>query len=93
MTAARHFRKNDDNNHSQSPFVYAVWRSAEAEDANLSNIELPGTDGGTPNRIRWVPKLNRVTGLTDGQTILCIKQPYIIIGIVVGDITLAEEDD
>lgn len=90
MTAARKFRHGNENNRNSTEFVYAIWRSAEVEDGNLSRVEIPGTEGETPNHVRWVPKLQHVTGFVDGDTVLCVKRPYIIIGIVVGDIELAE---
>ncbi len=68
--------------------VYGTWVAAEASDANLSQVSLSG-DGGTA---RFVPKGAHVTGLSAGQTVLCIKGPSVpltIIARTVGDITLA----
>lgn len=73
-----------------SPFIYATFIEAEAVDANLSIIQQ--TDG---SEARFVPKGAHVTGLTEGDTILCIKGkgvPLTILMKVVGDITLAAID-
>lgn len=90
MALGKKTRSGSEDNRNSSEYTHAIWRSTEAEDPNLSNIEIPGTEGATPNRVRWVPKLQHVTGLTNGDTVLCLKHPYIIIGIIVGDIELAE---
>jgi hypothetical protein len=74
-------------------FAYGIYRGAEAEDPNLSKVEIPGTEGSEVDRVRWVPKLRHVTGLSNGDTVLCTKSPYVIIGVVVGDVTLAEVPD
>lgn len=73
----------------ENPFVRAVWVSAETEDANLSQVRVPwvGDVDGT-DLVRWVPKASHVTGLTAGQTVICIRNPLTIIGIQVGDISL-----
>jgi hypothetical protein len=67
-------------------FLQGVWNGAEAEDANLSNITIEGLP------VRWAPKLEHVTGLAAGDKILCVHGPALpvtIIGILVGDITVA----
>lgn len=71
-----------------SPFVYATFVAVEAADADLSKVTLSGS----ATVARFVPKLSHVTGLSAGQTLLCIKSkgvPLTIIGRVVGDISLA----
>lgn len=67
--------------------VDATFIQAESVDANLSEIEILG------ERIRFVPKLEHVTGLTTGMTVVCNRRtketPLTIVGIRSGDITLA----
>lgn len=71
---------------------HAQWVSAEGTDANLSVIatgipsEITGTD-----QIRFVPKLSGVSP-SAGDTVVCLRDPVIIIGVLVGDITLAEDN-
>lgn len=71
-------------------FIEAVFVSAEAADANLSIIdtnlfnEVTGT-----SQVRFVPKLTHVTGLTTSSTLLVSTNPFCIIGIKHGNITLA----
>lgn len=71
-------------------YFTARWVSAEAADGNLSILdtgtvsEITGT-----SQMRWIPKLSSVTGLTSTSTVLCTANPVVIIGIIVGDITLA----
>lgn len=71
-----------------SPFLYATYVGPETEDANLSKVTLPGG----VKQARYVPKLEHVTGLVSGQTLMCVKgkgTPLTIIGRVTGNITLA----
>lgn len=70
--------------------VYGTWLSAEAVDANLSQVALTNN----PDPARWVPKGAHVTGLVAGDTILMIHGgniPLTILMKVVGNITLALE--
>lgn len=70
--------------------IVATYVSAEAVDANLSVLrlgvvsEITGTD-----EIRFVPKYASVTGLSPGQTVYCWTNPFIIVGIPQGDVSLA----
>ena len=70
--------------------ITATYVSAEAVDGNLSVLRLPvvseitGTD-----EVRFVPKYAHVTGLTAGTRVYCWTNPFIIIGIPEGDVTLA----
>lgn len=69
-------------------YIYARWNGSESVDANLSSV----TPTGSTEAVRYCPKLSHVTGLTAGDTVLCIKDrgiPLTIIGRPVGDITLA----
>jgi ethanolamine utilization protein EutA (predicted chaperonin) len=73
---------------TESYFRKGVFTAAESVDANLSKVILTGDTAES----RYVPKLASVTGLSSGDTVLCIKSPatgLIIIGVVVGDVTLA----
>lgn len=63
-----------------------TWLGAEAEDANLSKVEIEGIT------VRWAQKLEHVTGLTVNDQVLCLKgpsTPVTIIGVIVGDIRVA----
>lgn len=68
---------------------FATWVQAESVDSNLSIIDV-----GEPNeiyntsQIRFIPKLSGVSP-TAGQTVICLRNPVIILGVVVGDVTLA----
>lgn len=71
-----------------SPFIYASFVAAETVDPDLSEVQL--ADGSSS---RFVPKGEHVSGLTIGDTLLCVKGkgvPLTIMMKVVGDITLAE---
>lgn len=71
-----------------SPYFYGTFVATEAADANLSKITVAGNAA----EFRFVPRLAHVTGLTAGETVLCVKGkgvPLTIIGRVVGDISLA----
>lgn len=71
-----------------SPFFFAKFVSTDPADANLSVIEVPYTNGLTgTNQIRYVPKINSTGTPSTGQTVLCSSNPFIIIGVVVGDIS------
>lgn len=76
---------------SKRPIFYARWLGTEAVDANLSQIYVAGAGFSEADAtIRFVPKLAHVTGLSTSSTVLCLGSPLCIIGVVVGDITLAE---
>jgi len=62
--------------------LFGTFQNAET-DANLSSILIQGA------AVRWVRKLEHVTGLTTGDAILLLqdKKSLTIIGVVVGDIT------
>lgn len=76
---------------SRKPIFYAKWVAAESVDANLSQIYVAGAGFDASDEIfRFVPKLAHVTGLSTSSTVLCLGSPLCIIGVVVGDITLAE---
>jgi len=72
---------------SQAPyFTTGVFLGAETEDSNLSQVSVSG------NIVRFVPKLSNVT-LSPGDTVLMVRAPgipLIIIGVMVGNITVAE---
>lgn len=66
--------------------LQGTWLGAEAEDANLSQIEIEA------QLVRWARKAEHITGLSVGDQVLCIKAPglpVMIIAVIVGDITLA----
>lgn len=68
-------------------FLQGTWQGAEAEDANLSSIDIEGIT------VRWARKLEHVTGLAVGDQVICIKGPGVpvtIVGVIIGDITKAE---
>lgn len=75
----------------KNQYTYATWVAAESVDADLSIIdtgdvsEITGT-----SEVRFVPRGAHVSGLTAGATILCTKNPWVIVAVVKGDITLAE---
>lgn len=72
-------------------FVYGIWVSAEAVDANLSQVVIPGGNlDGSDLTHRFVPKGAHVTGLTTSSTVLCAGNPLCIIARVQGDISLAD---
>ena len=67
--------------------LQGTWLNAESEDANLSRIEVEGIE------LRWVRKLEHVTGLSLDNQVLCLHGPGVpvtIIGVTIGDITLAD---
>jgi hypothetical protein len=67
--------------------LHGTWLAAEAEDANLSKIDIEGIE------VRWAQKCEHVTGLTENDQVLCLKgpgTPVTIIGVVTGDIRLAQ---
>jgi hypothetical protein len=68
-------------------YLHATFLATET-DATLSRILLTGDI----EEARWVRKLAHVTGLTAGDTVLCVKgptTPLTIIGKISGDITQA----
>jgi len=74
----------------RAPMYYGVWIAAESIDANLSQVRVPGAaPDGASATVRFMPKLAHVTGLTTSSTVLCLGSPLCIIGILVGDISLA----
>lgn len=71
---------------SSDRILHGTWLGAESEDANLSKVEIEGIT------VRWAQKLEHVTGLAANDQVLCLKgpgTPVTIIGVVVGDITVA----
>ena len=63
------------------------WLAAEAEDSDLSQIDIEGII------VRWAPKSEHVTGLVAGDQVICLKGPGLpvtIIGVRVGDIRVAD---
>lgn len=71
-------------------FTYGVWVAAEAVDADLSQVRIPGGNfDGSDTILRFVPKGEHVTGLTTSSTVLCAGSPLCIIAKVTGDISLA----
>jgi hypothetical protein len=69
---------------------FATWVQAESVDSDLSIIDV-----GEPNeiyntsQIRFIPKISGVSP-SAGQTVICLRNPVIILGVIVGDVTLAE---
>lgn len=70
--------------------TYGTYQSANTLDSNLSVVTIgAGPYSSTSNSIR---KLSHVTGLTAGNTVMMVSDantPLTIIGVVVGNITLA----
>lgn len=67
-----------------------VWQSAEDVDVDLSIVNVEGENW------RWVQKVAHVTGLSLGDGVLIHKAPgfpAIIMGIIVGNSTLADFGD
>lgn len=70
-------------------YYYGQWNGSEDIDANLSNVRLTMAAEDS----RFVPKLKHVVGLSAGDTVMCTaggQAPLTIIGVVVGDVALAE---
>lgn len=66
-------------------FYYGIWQGTESVDADLSQVLFDTV------LITGVRKIVSVTGLSAGDTVLCVRgpaTPMTIIGIVAGDITL-----
>ena len=69
--------------------LQGTWLNAEAEDADLSSLLIVGLS------VRWARKADHVTGLSAGDQVLCLHGPGLpvtIIGVVVGDITVANSN-
>lgn len=67
---------------------YGVFRSVSTSDANLSVVGM----GNPEVTSDWIRKLEHVTGLANGDTVMMISSsstPLTIIGVVVGNVTLA----
>lgn len=64
------------------------WNSAEAEDANLSNITGPGDQ-----TYRYIPKLSGVTPSAAGNVIVLVVPGLgmFIVGVLVGDARLTPQ--
>lgn len=63
-----------------------IWVSAETADADLSIVSVNGV------QFRFIPKLGGVTP-SNGDTVVMLSSPstpLFIIGVLLGDITLAE---
>lgn len=77
-------------------FFMANWVSTEVADANLSIIDVGIVNDITgTSQIRFVPKAKSVTGLVAGSTVLCSKNPLLILCEVAGDVKVAiiEEEE
>jgi len=75
-----------------APTLYfPVYVGPEAVDPNLSIVDMGVVEESTAtSEIRFVPKNANITGLETGMTLICLGPPFVIIGILQGDTTLAE---
>lgn len=72
---------------AQSTYAQGVFVAEEAVDANLSIVDILGTE------VRFVRKIKATGTLLAGQSVLMIQGggiPLTIVGVVVGDLTKAE---
>lgn len=75
----------------RKPTFPAIWVSTEAVDANLSIIRLTEASEITgTNQIRFVPKLGSVSPVAE-DTVICLRDPVIILGVLKGDVNLAQD--
>lgn len=68
--------------------IQGQWNYSEDVDSNLSSVTIEGIE------FKYIRKLSHVTGLVNGDSVLLLSAPdcpLVIIGKIVGNITLATQ--